>query len=157
MPVAAKCPKSVHAPLDETSFLAQAPQCTRCGILVTEVGGTLGMTSSYGVSDPNLTRDRVESDLKRLQEAESRYRGMIYANQQQLGRGAEQYAKLPPSPELLQPLQANETPLHSWDPSWPAHLGVVAFGSSSSTSRLQCSRPSSCIPRPHLTILRFIG
>jgi hypothetical protein len=112
---AAVCPRC-NAPLDETSFLAQAPQCTHCGVLVTEYGGTLGMTSAYGVNDPNLTRDRVESDLRRLQEAESRYRGMIYAHQAQLGWGPEHYAKLPPAPELLQAKEA------------PSFLGSVMAG-----------------------------
>jgi len=118
MPVAAECPKC-HAPLDETSFLAQAPQCTRCGILVTEYGGTLVMTSAYGVSDPNLTRDRVEGDLKKLEEAQSRYRGAIYAYKDQLGWGPERYAKLPPSPVLLQAKEA---------PSFMGSVMTGAFG-----------------------------
>ncbi len=115
MPVAAECP-NCGGPLDKTSFLADVPQCTRCGTLVTEHGGTLGMTSAYGVNDPNLTRSRVESDLKSIEEAESRYRGTILSYQAQLGWKAERYARIPDPPQLLQTKEA------------PSFVGSVVSG-----------------------------
>lgn len=101
MPVTARCP-SCAAPLSETSVLALAPVCSNCGSVITSIGGTLGLTSAYGVGDSSITRSRIEADLLVLREYQTRYRGMQEAYRQQLGWGVERYATLPLSPELLQ-------------------------------------------------------
>lgn len=101
MPVAVLCP-SCAAPLSETSVLALAPVCTHCGVVITSIGGTLGLTSAYGVGDPTITRRRVEADLAVFREYRMKYEGMLEACIQQLEWGAERYAKLPQSPELLE-------------------------------------------------------
>lgn len=101
MPIAAKCP-ICGAPLSETSVLALAPVCHYCGCVITERGGTLGLTGAYGVNDPTLTRDRVKADLAVFQNHLSHSRGMFESCKEQLQWGVEQYAKLPPEPELLQ-------------------------------------------------------
>ncbi len=100
MPVAATCP-SCGAGLSETSVLALAPICSHCGVVITSVGGTLGLTGAYGVSDPTITRKRVEADLAVFREYQMKYRGMLAACKQQLDWGVERYAQLPRSPELL--------------------------------------------------------
>jgi hypothetical protein len=101
MPIAAKCP-SCGAPLNETSVVALAPKCDRCGAVITSVGGTLGLTSAYGVGDPTITRRRVEADLAVFREYQMKYRGMLEACKQQLNWGVERYAQLPHPPELLE-------------------------------------------------------
>ena len=101
MPVAAKCP-SCSAPLSETSVLALAPVCLHCGCVITEVGGTLGLTGAYGVNDPSITRQRVAADLSVFQHRLNNSRGMLESCKEQLTWGVERYAKLPPEPELLQ-------------------------------------------------------
>jgi hypothetical protein len=100
MPVAAICP-ACRAPLSETSVLALAPICTRCGVVITSIGGTLGMTCAYGVGDPSITRRRVEADLAVFREYQAKYKGMHAACMQQLLWPPERYAHLPPQPELL--------------------------------------------------------
>lgn len=97
MPVAANCP-SCAAPLSETSVLALAPICSHCGVVITSVGGTLGLTGAYGVNDPTITRRRVEADLAVLRDYQEKYRGMKEACIQQLGWGLERYAELPAPP-----------------------------------------------------------
>lgn len=101
MPVAAKCP-SCSAPLSETSVLALAPVCLHCGCVITEVGGTLGLTGVYGVNHPSITRQRVAADLSVFQHHLNNSRGMLESCKEQLTWGVERYAKLPPDPELLQ-------------------------------------------------------
>lgn len=100
MPVAASCP-SCAAPLSETSVVALAPICSHCGVVITVMGGTLGLTGVYGVSDRTITRRRVEADLAVFREYQQKYRGMKEASLQQLNWGVERYAKLPQPPELL--------------------------------------------------------
>ena len=100
MPIAAKCP-SCAAPLSETSVVALAPVCSHCGAVLTNVGGTLGLPSAYGIGDPTITRKRVEADLAVLRDHQMKYRGMLEACKQQLGWGVERYAQLPHPPELL--------------------------------------------------------
>ena len=100
MPVAAKCP-SCSAPLSETSVLALAPVCSHCGVVITSIGGTLGLTSAYGLGDPTITRRRVEADLSVFREYQMKYRGMLEACKQQLDWGVERYAHLPQPPEFL--------------------------------------------------------
>ena len=100
MPVAAKCP-SCSAPLSETSVLALAPICSHCGVVITSIGGSLGLTGAYGVGDPTITRRRVEADLSVFREYQMKYRGMLEACKQQLDWGVEQYAHLPQPPEFL--------------------------------------------------------
>jgi hypothetical protein len=75
--------------------------CSHCGVVITSVGGTLGLTSAYGVGDPTITRRRVEADLAVFREYQMKYRGMLEACKQQLNWGVERYAKLPNPPELL--------------------------------------------------------
>jgi hypothetical protein len=70
--------------------------------VITNVGGTLGFTGVYGVSDATITRRRVEADLAVFREYKERYRGMKEACLQQLDWGVERYAKLPQPPELLE-------------------------------------------------------
>jgi hypothetical protein len=100
VPIAAKCP-SCAAPLSETSVVALAPVCSHCGAVLTNVGGTLGLTSAYGIGDPTITRKRVEADLAVLRDHQMKYRGMLEACKQQLGWGVERYAQLPHPPGLL--------------------------------------------------------
>ena len=100
MPIAAKCP-SCGSPLSETSVLALAPVCTYCGAVITEIGGTLGLTSAYGVNDPTITHKRVEADLAVFRDYQKKYMGMLEACKQQLNWGVERYAHLPNPPELL--------------------------------------------------------
>jgi len=100
MPVGLTCPQC-GAAISEASVVAAAPVCTHCRVVITGVGGTLGFTSAYGLSDPSITRRRVEKDLEVIHEYQVRYRGMIEACKQQLSWGVERYAKLPPPPELL--------------------------------------------------------
>jgi len=87
--------------LSETSVLALAPVCERCKTVITKIGGTLGMTSAYGVNDPSITRKRVEADLAVFSEYRAKYVGMREACKEELTWGLERYAKLPPTPELL--------------------------------------------------------
>src|SRR5437773_1495694 len=101
MPKAAECP-NCGSPLSETSVLALAPVCERCGTVVMETGGTLGATSAYGVNDPTITRARIEADLAVFTQYLSNYFGMREACKEQLIWGVERYAKLPQKPELLQ-------------------------------------------------------
>ena len=101
MPVAASCPRC-RAPLSETSVLALAPICSHCGMVITTVGGTLGLTSAYGIGDPTITRKRVEADLAVFREYQMKYRGMLEACKQQLDWGVERYAHLPQPPEFLE-------------------------------------------------------
>lgn len=100
MRISATCP-SCGGHLSEASVLALAPMCDHCGAVITSVGGTLGLTSAYGVSDQTITRRRVEADLEVLQEYQSKYRGMLEDCKQHLAWPVERYAKLPPPPELL--------------------------------------------------------
>jgi hypothetical protein len=69
--------------------------------VITQTGGTLGLTSAYGVNDPTITRKRVEADLAVFSDYKSRYVGMLEACKEQLSWDVEQYAKLPTEPELL--------------------------------------------------------
>ncbi|MCX6924484.1 MAG: hypothetical protein NT154_14900 [Verrucomicrobia bacterium] len=82
--------------------MALAPICAHCGVVITNVGGTLGLTSAYGVGDPTITRSRVEADLAVFREYRLKYEGMLEACTQQLEWGVERYAKLPNPPELLE-------------------------------------------------------
>jgi hypothetical protein len=100
MPIAAQCP-NCGGPLSETSVLALAPVCGRCGTVITKIGGTLGLTSAYGVNDPTITRKRVEADLAVFCDYRNKYVGMLEACKEQLNWGVERYAKLPNPPELL--------------------------------------------------------
>ena len=74
MPIAAQC-SNCGGPLSETSVLALAPVCERCGTVITEIGGSLGLTSAYSVNDPTITRRRVEADLGVFREYQMRYHG----------------------------------------------------------------------------------
>ena len=100
MPVAALCP-SCAAPLSEASVLALAPICGHCGVVITSIGGTLGLTGAYGVNDSTLSRRRVEADLAVFREYQMKYAGMKEACLQQLSWGVERYATLPQRPDLL--------------------------------------------------------
>ena len=82
--------------------MALAPVCSHCGVVITGTGGTLGMTSAYGVNDLTFTRRRVEADLAVCVEYRRKYEGMTEACIQQLAWGAERYAQLPKPPELLE-------------------------------------------------------
>ncbi|WP_310452257.1 hypothetical protein [Sulfuritalea sp.] len=82
-------------------MVALAPVCTNCRSVITSVGGTLGLTGTYGVSDATITQRRVEADLAVLREYQVKYRGMKEACLQQLDWSVERYAKLPQTPELL--------------------------------------------------------
>ena len=98
--IVAKCP-SCGASLSETSVLALAPVCEHCGSVITKSGGTLGLTSAYGVNDPTITRKRVEADLAVFTDYRTKYVGMLEACKEQLNWGVERYAKLPNLPDLL--------------------------------------------------------
>ena len=100
MPIAAQCP-NCGGPLSETSVLALAPVCERCGTVITKLGGTLGLTSAYGVNDPTITRKRVEADLAVFCDYGNKYVGMLEACKEQLNWGMERYAKHPNPPQLL--------------------------------------------------------
>ena len=110
MPIAAQCP-NCGAPLSETSVLALAPVCENCHTVITKIGGTLGLTSAYGISDPTITRKRVEADLAVFCDYRNKYVGMLEACKEQLNWGVERYAKLPSRPELL--------PVVEVPPLWP--------------------------------------
>ena len=99
-PIAAQCP-NCGGPLSETSVLAIAPVCQRCGTVITKIGGTLGLTSAYGINDPTITRKRVEADLAVFSDYINKYVGMMEACKQQLEWGVERYANHPSLPELL--------------------------------------------------------
>lgn len=111
-PVVARCP-SCGAPLSETSVLALAPVCGHCGVVITSIGGTLGLTSAYGVAEPSITRRRVEADLAVFREYRLKYEGMLEACAQQLQWSADRYAQMPKAPELLD-LKVAEHPIHWW-------------------------------------------
>ncbi len=100
MPIAARCP-SCGSPLSETSVLALAPVCERCGCVITETGGSLGSTSAFGINDPTITRKRVEADLAVLNDYRYRYVGMLEACKEQLNSSVDRYAKTPNPPEVL--------------------------------------------------------
>ena len=99
--IQASCP-GCGAPLSATSVVALAPICSHCGVVITSIGGTLGLTGAYGVSDPTITRRRVEADLAVFREYQMKYRGMLEACKQQLGWSLERYAHLPEPPEFLE-------------------------------------------------------
>jgi hypothetical protein len=86
---------------------------------MTMVGGTLGLTSAFGVNDSTITRKRVEADLAVFCDCRDKYFGMREACKEQLNWGVERYAKLPHKPELL-PVR----PV----PSVLSILGFDAFG-----------------------------
>jgi hypothetical protein len=119
MPKAAQCP-SCGGPLSETSVVAVAPVCEHCKAVITETGGTLGLTSAYGVNDPTITRRRVEADLAVFRDYRNKYVGMLEACKEQLTWGVERYAKLPPEPELL--------PLVDVPPFWKNLLAGLVLG-----------------------------
>lgn len=119
MPEAAKCP-SCGAPLSETSVIALAPVCEHCHSVITKTGGTLGLTSAYGVNDPNITRSRVEADLAVFEHYRNNYFGMLEANKEQLNWGVERYANLPHTPQLM--------PLVEVPPFWSNLLGGLGIG-----------------------------
>lgn len=105
MPVVARCP-SCGSALSEAAVLALAPVCSHCGSVLTLVGGTLGLTSAYGVNDASFTKRRLAADLAVIDEYVTKYEGMIHASQQQLKWSVERYAVLPPRPELLPNVEA---------------------------------------------------
>ncbi|MEQ1574675.1 MAG: hypothetical protein ABL993_10560 [Vicinamibacterales bacterium] len=85
---------------------------------MTAVGGTLGLTGTFGLSDPTIARKRCEADLAVLNEYLRRYEDMTRACLEQLEWGPERYAQLP-SP----PIQIELKPV---PPLWgPALLGLV--------------------------------
>lgn len=100
MTVALKCP-SCGASISEAAVVAVAPVCSNCRSVITVIGGTLGLTGAYGVSDSSITRRRVEADLAVFREYQIKYRGLKEACLQELDWSVERYAKLPESPELL--------------------------------------------------------
>ena len=100
MPTAALCP-SCGGPLSETSVVALAPVCEHCKVVILGTGGTLGLTSAYGVNDPSITRRRVEADLAVFSEYRNKYVGMLEACKEQLTWGVAQYATFPPAPAML--------------------------------------------------------
>lgn len=124
MTVALKCP-SCGAPISEAAVVAVAPVCSNCRSVITVIGGTLGLTGAYGVSDSSITRRRVEADLAVFQEYQAKYRGMKEACLQQLGWGVERYANLPQPPELL---SLKEIP-KLWGDGGPfLNIGLILFG-----------------------------
>jgi hypothetical protein len=118
MPIAAQCP-NCGGPLSETSVLALAPVCERCGTVITKIGGTLGLTSAYGINDPTITRKRVEADLAVFCDYRNKYVGMLEACKEQLNWGVERYAKFPNPPELLPVVEVPPLgPLLWWSFVW---------------------------------------
>ena len=101
MSIAAKCP-NCGASLSEAAVLALAPVCLFCKTVLIGVGGSLGLTGVYGVSDPNITRRRIEADRAVFQEYKMKYSGMLQACLEQLGCSVERYADLPQAPEFLE-------------------------------------------------------
>lgn len=105
MPVAAMCPQC-GAGLSEASVVAGAPHCAHCGAWIVGLNGTLGLTSAYGVGDPELTRRRIEADLGALQEFRNRYTGMMDDCKEKLAWSVEEYAifhkMFPQPPGLLE-------------------------------------------------------
>jgi hypothetical protein len=69
--------------------------------VITQSGGTLGLTSAYGVNDPTITRKRVEADLAVFCDYKHKYIGMLEVCKEQLNWSLERYAKFPNPPELL--------------------------------------------------------
>ncbi|MGA2324565.1 MAG: hypothetical protein ABSG22_12055 [Sedimentisphaerales bacterium] len=126
MPIVAKCP-SCGASLSETSVLALAPVCGHCGTVITKSGGTLGLTSAYGVNDPTITRKRVEADLAVFCDYRNKYVGTLEAYKEQLNWSVERYVKLPNEPELL-PLKPVPSVLYilGWD-GGDLRAGITAF------------------------------
>jgi len=100
MPIAAQCP-NCGGPLSETSVLALAPVCERCGTVITKIGGTFGLTSAYGVNDLTITRSIVAARLNVYCAYIRNYKGMMAACNEQLKWGVDRYAKLPSPPQLL--------------------------------------------------------
>ena len=100
MPQVAGCPACGSA-LTEAAVLALAPVCGYCKSVLINVGGTLGLTGAYGVSDPTITRKRLDADIRVVEEYMERYRDMIAASHEELAWGVDRYADLPPDPELL--------------------------------------------------------
>ena len=88
------------------------------------IGGTLGLTSAYGVNDRTITRKRVEADLAVFCDYRTKYVGMLAACKEQLNWDVERYAKLPIPPELL-PLK----PLPSW-------LYILGYDADDKSARL---------------------
>lgn len=127
MPKAALCP-NCGGPLSETSVVALAPVCEHCKAVITETGGTLGLTSVYGVNDPTITERRVEADLAVFCDYRNKYAGMLEACKEQLTWGVERYAKLPPQPELLElkPVPSLLCIL-GWEPESEFRPGCTAF------------------------------
>lgn len=108
MPLVARCP-SCARPLSEAAVLALAPVCSACASVLTQVGGSLGLTSAYGVNDANISRDRLQADLRIINEYVDKYKGMIDAGHEQLRWSVERYAELPQPPDLLAPVNAPST------------------------------------------------
>ena len=99
MPQVAGCPACGSA-LSEAAVLALAPVCGYCKSVLVNFGGTLGLTGAYGVSDPTITRKRLDADIQVVEEYVERYRDMIAASAEELAWGVDRYADLPPAPEL---------------------------------------------------------
>lgn len=122
LPIAAKCP-SCGAPLSEAAVAALAPVCLNCGSVLISIGGTLGLTGAYGVSDPHITRSRVEADLAVLQKYQYNARGARLAFTEQLAWDVDRYAKLPEPPQLLSLVPVPNL----WDRLWPGLVASVVW------------------------------
>ena len=94
------CP-ACGAPISETAILALAPICTHCHSVLITVGGSLGLTGAFGVGDRDITRARIQADLKVLCDYIENYDGMKEHCKQKLTWTAERYARLPPTPAML--------------------------------------------------------
>ena len=123
MTLVARCP-SCGKSLSEASVVAVAPVCGHCGSVLTTVGGTLGLTSAYGLGDPTITRRRVEADIAVLQDYQRKYEGMLQACIEQLSWGVDRYARMPATPRML---TSEPTPSSS-EVFSSAVLGIPVFG-----------------------------
>ncbi len=120
MVTAAHCP-GCGATLSETSIVAVAPMCGHCGAVITMIGGSLGLTSAFGLSDPTITRKRIEADLAVLRDYHTRYIGMMEDCKRKLRLGVENYVSKPKPPELLR----LEKVIPFWEPLANVTVGEI--------------------------------
>jgi hypothetical protein len=109
-----RCPYC-RAPLNEFDVVGDMGRCPKDGMVFRVTGGTLALTSKYGLDIPDLTQNRVDAELGAFRDYERNCRGKLEDCQEKLGWSVEQHAKfnnlLPQSPKLLEIQKTNEAGL----------------------------------------------
>lgn len=105
MLVELRCPVC-RGEVDDAAVVADKVYCAFCHSLLRVTGGTLALTSKFGLDIPDLTQRRVAADLAELRDYETLCRGKLEDCREKREWSLERYAEfhkmLPQPPELLQ-------------------------------------------------------